>query len=93
MLDYRLADIYNLLARLDAFFLPLNYGTEDIFESEENGSSKYRQGSERVVASYASIAVVIKSTLGAPLLTGTSETQALSASKFLQKFGKDSSAE
>jgi len=60
---------YNLLARLDSYFLPLVYKMEDIFKSEGDDYSKYGQDSKKTVASAASIAVSIKSVLDTPLLT------------------------
>lgn len=60
---------YNLLARLDTYFLPLIYKMEDIFEKEGDDYSKYPEESKKVIASCVSIAVTIKSVLDTPLLT------------------------
>lgn len=60
---------YNLLARLDAYFLPLIYKMEDICKEEGNDYKQYKQESKRTIASCASIAVSIKSVLDTPLLT------------------------
>lgn len=60
---------YNLLARLDTYFLPLIYKMEDIFATEGNDYSHYSDESKKVIASCASIAVTIKSVLDTPLLT------------------------
>ena len=60
---------YNLLARLDAYFLPLIYRMEDIFKAEGEDYREYSTDSKKVIASCASIAVTIKSVLDTPLLT------------------------
>ena len=60
---------YNLLARLDAFFLPLIYRMEDIFKTEGDDYKAYKPESKKVIASCASIAVTIKAVLDTPLLT------------------------
>ena len=60
---------YNLLARLDARFLPLVYRMEDIIRSEGDDYRLYSTESRKVIASCAGIAVTIKSVLDTPLLT------------------------
>ena len=60
---------YNLLARLDARFLPIIYKMEDIIKNEGDDYRFYSNDSKKVVASCASIAVTIKSVLDTPLLT------------------------
>ena len=71
---------YNLLARMDARFLPLIYKMEDIIQTEGDNYRLYSPDSQKVIASCASIAVTIKSILDTPLLTddglltGESET-------------------
>ena len=60
---------YNLLARLDSYFLPLIYKMEDIYKLEGDDYSQYSVESKKVVASCASVAVSIKSVLDTPLLT------------------------
>jgi len=60
---------YNLLARLDSFFLPLIYKMEDIFNNEGNDYSKYSISSKKTIASCVSIAVTIKAVLDTPILT------------------------
>ena len=60
---------YNLLARLDAHFLPLIYRMEDILKAEGDDYREYKPDSKKVIASCASIAVTIKSVLDTPLLT------------------------
>ena len=60
---------YNLLARLDTYFLPLIYKMEDIFVAEGDDYRRYTAESKKVIASSASIAVSIKSVLDTPLLT------------------------
>ena len=60
---------YNLLARLDARFLPLLYRMEDILKTEGDDYRMYSVESKKAIASCASIAVTIKSLLDTPLLT------------------------
>lgn len=60
---------YNLLAHLDAYFLPLIYRMEDIVKAEGIDYRSYNEDSKKVIASYASIAVTVKSVLDTPLLT------------------------
>ena len=54
---------YNLLARLDSYFLPLIYKMEDIFKEEGDDYKLYKPESQKVIASCASIAVTIKAVL------------------------------
>lgn len=65
----RIYMFYNLLARLDAGFLPLIYMMEDIYKIEGDDYSKYTNRSKRIVASCATTAVTIKAVLDTPLLT------------------------
>lgn len=60
---------YNLLARLDAYFLPFIYGMERIYKEEGDDYKLYKPESKKIIASCASIAVTIKSVLDTPLLT------------------------
>lgn len=60
---------YNLLARLDAFFLPLIYQMEDIIKTEGEDYSRYTGASKKTIASCASVAVSIKGVLDTPMLT------------------------
>lgn len=60
---------YNLLARLDSYFLPLIYKMSDIVKAEGDDYSRYSTDSKKVIASCASVAVSIKSVLDTPLLT------------------------
>lgn len=60
---------YNLLARLDARFLPFIYKMEDIIQSEGDDYRFYSDDSKKVIASCASIAMTIKAVLDTPLLT------------------------
>ncbi len=60
--------LYNLLARLDAIFVPLLYDMEDIFKNEGDDYRSYTEQSKKKVASCASIAVTIKSVLDTKLL-------------------------
>lgn len=82
---------YNLLARLDAYFLPLIYKMEDIFEAEGDDYQQYSLDSKKAIASCASIAVSIKSVLDTPiltddgLLTDKSEATASSIKEFLER--------
>ncbi len=60
---------YNLLARLDTYFLPLIYKMEDIVKAEGDDYQLYSDASKKTVASCASVAVSVKSVLDTPLLT------------------------
>ena len=60
---------YNLLARLDSFFLPCIYKMEDVVKAEGYDYSCYTEESKKAIAACASIAVSIKSVLDTQLLT------------------------
>ena len=60
---------YNLLARLDTYFLPLIYQMEDIVKTEGDDYRAYSDASKQTIASCASVAVSVKSVLDTPLLT------------------------
>ena len=60
---------YNLLARLDSYFLPFIYKMEDIVKEEGFDYSKFSVDSKKCIASCVSIAVSIKSVLDTQLLT------------------------
>ncbi len=60
---------YNLLARLDTYFLPLIYRMEDIVKNEGDDYRAYSDSSRKTIASCASAAVSVKSVLDTPLLT------------------------
>ena len=60
---------YNLLARLDAYFLPLIYKMENIVKNEGYDYQKYSKESQGIISSCVSIAVSVKSVLDTPLLT------------------------
>lgn len=60
---------YNLLARLDSYFMPLIYQMNDIVKAEGDDYSCYSADSKKIIASCASVAVSIKSVLDTPLLT------------------------
>ena len=81
---------YNLLARLDSYFLPEIYRLEDIFSAEGDDYRLYREESRRTVASCVSMAVSIKAILDTPiltddgLLTDVSGTTAASTEEFLR---------
>ena len=60
---------YNLLARLDAYFVPMIYKMEDILKNEGDDYKAYSTESKKAIASCASIAVSIKGVLDTPMLT------------------------
>jgi len=60
---------YNLLARLDARFLPLVYKLEDILKAEGDDYRQYSADSKKLVSSCASVASSIKKVLDTPILT------------------------
>ena len=60
---------YNLLVRLDTYFLPYIYKMEDIVKTEGYDYSSYSPESKKAIASCASIAVSIKSVLDTQMLT------------------------
>ena len=60
---------YNLLARLDTYFLPLIYKMEDILKTEGDDYKAYSADSRKAIASCVSVAVSIKSVLDTPMLT------------------------
>ena len=72
---------YNLLARLDAIFLPLIYKMEDILKTEGNDYKAYSTESKKVIASCASVAVSIKGVLDTQMLNDdgllTDESEAI----------------
>lgn len=60
---------YNLLARLDTYFLPFIYKMEDIIKNEGDDYRAYSAESKKIIASCASVAVSIKAVLDTPMLT------------------------
>lgn len=60
---------YDILTRLDAYFLPLVYQTEDIIESEGLNYKTYKDDSKKVIAATASMAGTIKAVLDIGILT------------------------
>lgn len=60
---------YTLLARLDAYFMPLIHSMEDIIKKEGVDYSTYSAESKRNIARVASIAVTIKTVLDTPILS------------------------
>ena len=60
---------YNLLARLDTYFLPLIYKMEDILEKEGDDYRYYSNESKAAIASCVSVAVSVKAVLDTQLLT------------------------
>ena len=74
---------HNLLARLDAYFLPLIHAMEEIVEKEGIDYAKYSLASKKVIASAAATAISIKAVLDTPILTAegavTDESEAVTA--------------
>ena len=64
---------YSLLARLDALFLPLIHGLEQIVAEEGTDYRTYSKQSKKLVASAASVAVSVKAVLDTPLLSDAGE--------------------
>ena len=60
---------YNLLANMDAKFLPLIWGMERIIDNEGDDYQKYSKESKELIASAATTACTIKAILDTPLLT------------------------
>ena len=81
---------HNLLARLDARFMPLVYQMEEIVKNEGDDYRLYSPESKKAIVSCASMAVTIKTVLDTPiltddgLLTGESETVVATAAKALE---------
>lgn len=86
----RTSMFYNLLARLDARFLPLTFALEEVFAHEGDDYRAYSAEAKQTVASCASLAVSIKAVLDTPLLTDDgllteqSEAVSISTSKVLE---------
>ena len=59
---------YNLLARLDAYFLPLVFKMEEIVNKEGVDYRQYSIASKKCIASAASMAGTIKAVLDTPIL-------------------------
>lgn len=74
---------YALLARLDAYFVPLVCQMEDIIASEGEDYRLYTPKSKRLIAACASTAGSIKAVLDTPLLNEegslTSESESVAA--------------
>lgn len=60
---------YTLLARLDAYLLPLVYSMEHIIATEGTNYSQYLPESKKVIAAAASAAVSVKAILDTPILS------------------------
>jgi hypothetical protein len=60
---------HNLLARLDADFLPLIHAMEEIVEKQGIDYAKYSIENRKVIASAAATAISIKAVLDTPILT------------------------
>lgn len=73
--------VYNLLARLDAYFLPLVYKLQEVVVKEGTDYSLYSDEAKRIVAAAAGSAGTIKAVLDTALLTEegtlTEESKAL----------------
>jgi hypothetical protein len=80
---------HNLLARLDARFLPLVFAMEDAFANQGDDYRMYSPEAKKTIASCASIAVSIKSVLDTPLLTDdgllTGESESIINSNLLHE--------
>ena len=75
---------YNLLARLDAYLMPLIDKMDSIIRNEGTDYSKYSSESKGIIARAASTAVSVKAVLDTPILTGdgnlTEESEATAIS-------------
>lgn len=60
---------YTLLARLDAYFLPLLYKMQEVVETEGTDYAQYTPESKKIVASAAALAATVKSVLDTPILS------------------------
>ena len=82
---------HNLLARLDAYFLPLIHAMEEVVEKEGIDYAKYSVESRKVIASAAATAISIKAVLDTPILTAegavTDESEAVTA-KLIESIDK-----
>ena len=82
---------YNLLARLDSYFLPLIYKMEDIVKNEGDDYKLYSPESKKVISQCATFAGSIKAVLDTPilsddgLLTEESEKISISTEDFLKR--------
>lgn len=86
---------YNLLSRLDAYFLPLIYRMEDIVKTEGEDYRQYQPDSKKAIASCAAVAVSVKAVLDTPiltddgLLTEESETTLTSTQSAIDTYSKE----
>ena len=60
---------FELLTRLDSYFLPQIWKMQEIIETEGNDYSQYKSESKKAIAMAASTACSIKSVLDTPILT------------------------
>jgi len=60
---------YNLLARLDAYLMPLTYAMNQIIETEGTDYSQYSVESKNIIAAAASTAISVKTVLDTPILS------------------------
>lgn len=74
---------YNLLARLDAYLMPLTYAMNQIIEKEGGDYSQHTLESKQIVAAAASTAISVKTVLDTPILSDdgslTEESETVSA--------------
>ena len=83
---------YTLLARLDAYFLPLIYRMEDIVKTEGDDYRQFQPESKKIIASCAAAAVSVKAVLDTPilnddgLLTEESETTLISTQSVIDTY-------
>ena len=72
---------HNLLARLNAQFLPLIHAMEEIVANEGTNYATYKPESKKIIAAVASTAVSIKAILDTPILSAdgalTDESEAV----------------
>lgn len=64
---------YSLLARLDAYLLPLNQRMEEIIKEEGTDYSLFSADSKKTIASAASMAGTVKAVLDTPILSESGE--------------------
>ena len=60
---------FNLLARLDAYLMPLTFAMEDIIKAEGTDYSQFSAQSKKTIASAAATVTSVKAVLDTPILT------------------------
>lgn len=70
---------YTLLARLDAYFLPLLYRMQTVIQTEGTDYARYTPESKKIIASAASLAATVKSVLDTPILSSDGSLTDVSA--------------